>query len=603
MKNIQNRKLLKVINLNKLCKHGKDYSYGITLITLVITIVLLLILAGITINLSLGQNGIFNRAQQAKENYSQSAAREKLETVLMEAAIEKETNRSYNNHEFLDNMLKEKGITVNENSVIVDNYSFVIDRDKLEIVTSNGEVLIKLGKEIQKYKGKNANNKYEVEILLKIESNKELQSIKIEKADGTQIQVSLAELKEGKNITIELDEKYEVTCVTSDGQIQARKLFESSEETIRTAEELSEFRDKVNSGLTYEGKTIKLSNDIDLSGVCGKNINGKEEIWNPIGYWISYDDFSAFCGTFNGQYNTIKNLYINIDENNIERYINENVLHEYNYFGLFSYTLGKIENVTMENVYIYVDLSNSSGANSYSQYIGSIVASAEHGEIKNVGIKSGSITSINTAQSSATNRVQFVGGLVGEAYNSNIYNSYNNAHISVTNFEHDSFDIATRNMVGGIAGRLDNNSHIKNCYNIENIEGNNALVNYIGGIAGLLVTSTIENSYNCGKILGTNSNTTWNCLGGIVGRNGNSTSLSNKGTIINSYRTGASAACSFYEYNINNPKNDGRVTYSALQGYSLQLGDAFTNDVQNTDGSYKYNYGLPTLKWQIPENR
>ncbi len=80
MKNIQNRKLLKVINLNKLYSHEKDYSYGITLITLVITIVLLLILAGITINLSLGQNGIFNRAKQAKENYTQSAAREKLET-------------------------------------------------------------------------------------------------------------------------------------------------------------------------------------------------------------------------------------------------------------------------------------------------------------------------------------------------------------------------------------------------------------------------------------------------------------------------------------------------------------------------------------------
>ena len=404
-------------------------------------------------------------------------------------------------------------------------------------------------------------------------------------------------------VTIELDKEYNLIVTTADGKEETRKIIEKSEETIRTAEELAEFRDKINTGLTYEGKTIKLGNDIDLSTVCGKNINGKEENWKPIGYWINNDDWAAFCGTFNGQYNTIKSLYINIDENNIEKYINENILQEYNYFGLFGYALGKIENLIMENVYIYVDLSNSLESNSYSQYIGSVVGSMEYGEIINVGIQSGSITSINTAQTSKANRNQFVGGLIGEAYTSQISNSYNNAHISVTNFEHNSSDLVTKNMVGGILGRLDNKSHLKNCYNIENIDINNGYYNFGGGIVGLLTTSTIENSYNCGKILGTNSHTSTNLLGGLVGRNGNTTSISNKGTIINSYRTGASAVCSFYEYDINNPKNDGKVTYSALEGYSSQLGDAFTDDVQNTDGSYKYNYGLPILKWQIPENR
>ena len=43
----------------------KDYK-GISLVALVITIIVLLILAGITINLTVGSNGIFIKAQNAK---------------------------------------------------------------------------------------------------------------------------------------------------------------------------------------------------------------------------------------------------------------------------------------------------------------------------------------------------------------------------------------------------------------------------------------------------------------------------------------------------------------------------------------------------------
>lgn len=42
---------------------------AITLISLVITIILLIILVGVTINLSLGENGILSRAKYAKEKY------------------------------------------------------------------------------------------------------------------------------------------------------------------------------------------------------------------------------------------------------------------------------------------------------------------------------------------------------------------------------------------------------------------------------------------------------------------------------------------------------------------------------------------------------
>lgn len=49
---------------------------GITLVALVITIIILLILAAITINLTVGQRGILTRAQEAGRNYTNAAAYE-----------------------------------------------------------------------------------------------------------------------------------------------------------------------------------------------------------------------------------------------------------------------------------------------------------------------------------------------------------------------------------------------------------------------------------------------------------------------------------------------------------------------------------------------
>ena len=49
---------------------------GITLITLVVTIIVLLILAGIALNLTIGENGIFSRAQIAASTWRNAEANE-----------------------------------------------------------------------------------------------------------------------------------------------------------------------------------------------------------------------------------------------------------------------------------------------------------------------------------------------------------------------------------------------------------------------------------------------------------------------------------------------------------------------------------------------
>ena len=71
----------------------RQANKGITLIALVVTIVVLIILATVSINAVLGQNGIIKKAKQAKEMYSNSIAKdnEEMDRLLNEMA-EDDTN-------------------------------------------------------------------------------------------------------------------------------------------------------------------------------------------------------------------------------------------------------------------------------------------------------------------------------------------------------------------------------------------------------------------------------------------------------------------------------------------------------------------------------
>ena len=65
---------------------------GITLIALVITIIILIILAGVTLNLALGENGLFNKAKVVVEDYKREVAKGKIELAIQELTIEKQRN-------------------------------------------------------------------------------------------------------------------------------------------------------------------------------------------------------------------------------------------------------------------------------------------------------------------------------------------------------------------------------------------------------------------------------------------------------------------------------------------------------------------------------
>ena len=114
----------------------KNSSKGITLIVLIITIIILLILAGVTIS-QLTENGLLYKAIKAKDQTQKMQAKEELESVLIEAAIEKQQNEKYNSNDFLNQFIISKisGAQINENNVLIKKYTFLIDRELLKIIS------------------------------------------------------------------------------------------------------------------------------------------------------------------------------------------------------------------------------------------------------------------------------------------------------------------------------------------------------------------------------------------------------------------------------------------------------------------------------------
>lgn len=66
---------------------------GITLIALIITIIILLILAGVTISGIANENGLFSKTKEAKEISIKAQLKEEIQNAIMEIIIENTSNR------------------------------------------------------------------------------------------------------------------------------------------------------------------------------------------------------------------------------------------------------------------------------------------------------------------------------------------------------------------------------------------------------------------------------------------------------------------------------------------------------------------------------
>ena len=123
------------------CKKFKkeNKQSGITLVALVVTIVVLLILAGISINLILDNNGITKKAQEGKEKYANASANEQEQLDTVESDIDKILG--INKSEF--EKIKSAGDYVEENKTVKDkNGDTVVIPKGFKVAKDSGSSVI-----------------------------------------------------------------------------------------------------------------------------------------------------------------------------------------------------------------------------------------------------------------------------------------------------------------------------------------------------------------------------------------------------------------------------------------------------------------------------
>lgn len=191
-----------------------------------------------------------------------------------------------------------------------------------------------------------------------------------------------------------------------------------------------EFRDAVNAGTNYQGKTIVLGCDIDLNN----------EEWTPIG-----KSGASFNGTFDGNGKTISNLKVSGTTENASAN---------NYHGLFGMTnQATVKNFTLNNA----DVSGS-------LYVGAVVGMPYKGRVSD-------ITVTGLVKVSAWWYAGVIGG-----------NGYASVDNCTVNASEGSGITATGSYIGGIFGfHGEGSGVISNCTSNIDVTG----YSYVGGIAGI----------------------------------------------------------------------------------------------------------------------
>ncbi len=251
-----------------------------------------------------------------------------------------------------------------------------------------------------------------------------------------------------------------VIAKNSNGKYEVEEIIPIYE--ITNAEELMAFSKSVNQGFDYADKTVNLMSSIDLSEV------------NWADYVIGSTEKKAFAGTFDGQGNTIFGL-------NLDGRYKENL-------GLFGFNNGTIKNLTV------------TGEVKGMRNVGAIVG-YNKGTLDHVDNQA------NVTQINASGGKGYIGGLVGDNRGT-IANSSNSGTVTAQSSGHQGF--------GGIAGACgttagENRAVVSNCVNTGDVSGKD----YVGGIVGYGMYSTIENCTNSGNVKTVSPN--GNIVGGIIG--------------------------------------------------------------------------------------
>jgi len=550
---------------------------GITLIALVITIIILLILAGISIAMLTGENGILTKAWQAKDSYQKEAAREKVQIAVLNYQVNEENTTLY------DELRKIEGITLiepdNEREgppyrVIVDGYEFIVGED---LKISGGEkVEIKRAPEIKEVKYETEGTEAPLEVMITAVTKDEegIKQIKVSyiKREGETVKYEdIAIENEGNvmgkevKITVQIpaNGEYVIQVIGKNGTITKKEIIIDNlvkDTILATITTGTVNEDHV--GLTITGTTTEFPiKEMELY-IDGKKIENvtyttDEEMNKVASYTINnmefYKEYACYVKVINAKgkegisetkrpRNTtiiktqtdLKNLATQVNNGNTfsqhkALQIVENIDLQNNPWVPIGNNQHKFSGVLNGNGHTISNLYINNGALEYQGLFGC----TSYATICNLTINSGSINAKNNC-----------GAIVGYFENGKIENCINN--IGVTG----------SNNIGGIIGWDNNVAGIENCINTGNIRGNTS----VGGVTGKhQANGTVKKCGNIGTITGNQQ------IGGIVGTSMDSSieSTYNKGIISVSVNQGG-----------------------GIVGYCTETGILYSYNTANVTGSY-----------------
>ena len=345
---------------------------------------------------------------------------------------------------------------------------------------------------------------------------------------------------------------------------------------IANGAQLQWFANEVNASKDNAALNARLTDDIDLSGICSS-----ANPWTPIG---DHANNRIYSGTFDGQGHKITGLYL---KGNASNYTNGNTY----YIGLF----GECDGVTIKNLSVYgtamavtrmvgglagrtcgVSTHRRSTVENCHNYV-TLTGSATNDDIFSHGGLVGSAQ--ETDFIGCSNEVDItgyqgqVGGIVGNTGIGGVTltNCWNSGHVHLRGYK------STFEGVGGLVGSGSNTLTLTNCYNTGAVDfyyRTAAEKQYVGGLVGCFgdsygtQTLTMTGCYSTGKISGDKADEA--LMGALVG--GTKSGTSNKVEVIaaNAYYLEGTAAVSGVE--------SGAEAFTAEEGLGAsKLGKSYVD--------------------------
>lgn len=378
-----------------------------------------------------------------------------------------------------------------------------------------------------------------------------------------------------------------ITVTTADGGFTAKctvtvtdpskpALAEDGYYEISNGAQLQWFANEVNASKDNAALNARLTDDIDLSGICSS-----ANPWTPIG---DHANNRIYSGTFDGQGHKITGLYL---KGNASNYTNGNTY----YIGLF----GECDGVTIKNLSVYgtamavtrmvgglagrtcgVSTHRRSTVENCHNYV-TLTGSATNDDIFSHGGLVGSAQ--ETDFIGCSNEVDItgyqgqVGGIVGNTGIGGVTltNCWNSGHVHLRGYK------STFEGVGGLVGSGSNTLTLTNCYNTGAVDfyyRTAAEKQYVGGLVGCFgdsygtQTLTMTGCYSTGKISGDKADEA--LMGALVG--GTKSGTSNKVEVIaaNAYYLEGTAAVSGVE--------SGAEAFTAEEGLGAsKLGKSYVD--------------------------